>query len=641
MVNEYNFNLKTEGSDYQFKMIPTENRKTGIVIGGISYSIHPRSRQEKQAIELFLQRAQSSEPSTIQEFTSNLRNMSQVLGVSVTEQKAYQTGIAALIPQNSLKKKEVESNLTPRIPTTSGPIQPAHILQRMKDLGVLGVSIAVVNRGKVEWSAGYGDLEKSPLVQAGSVSKMINGLVVLSLIDQCQKAENLGVPSGLINDQRITLDTDVSTLIDAELWQSIDPDQITAGDKPKLTVRDLLAHTGGIPGHGGFDGYPQVAKITQEIEHITEDIEKLESVIPSVKSSSDLEHLQQQLTDLKRQLDKRNRALEIAYKGPTPNTDQILKGEGNSPQIKIEWEPSSKWQYSGGGSTILQKIVENLTGQDYPEVVKERVLDKVGAYDSTFHPADDAVAEGRDIDGDTLPGGWNKFPEYAAAGLWSTPTDLAKIIIGVQNTLLNAPNSLISSDNATEMITPEKRGIPGALGVFVEQTPHSTYFFHNGSTHGYRCMAIGNTEGMGAVVMTNSDSGEYLIDEIVPAIMKTYNWLDGDNLSLFQPALQPEELAAIEKATSIDEAKWMDYAGRYEFNEEGTIHPVQVSIEDGKITIQVENDPPYQVKPLTDSIGLYRESINGPQDILRFTRSPDGKVEELLLFGAKHQRKNN
>lgn len=632
MSNEYNFNIKSADSNYQFKLVPTNNPKPGVVIGGIAYSVRPRSRQERQAIDLFLKSAQGGEPSTIKEFASNLKNMPQIQTVTLTKHKAHLVGIATLIPPDPLKKSEVESSLIPKIPTTSGPVQPTHIMQRMKDLGIKGASIAVINRGQIEWTAGYGDLEKSPLAQAGSTSKMVNGLVVLSLIDQCQKAEAMGIPSGLANDQVITLDTDVSTLIDPDLWRSIDPNQITAGNNPKLTIRDLLAHTGGIPGHGGFDGYPQVAKITEEITTLKEEIHTTKLLKPSIKTASDIENLE-------RRLEKCKKALDNAHKGQIPNTDQILKGEGNSPQVKIEWAPNSRWQYSGGGSTVLQKIVENLTGQEYPTVVKERVLSKFDANESTFQPADDAVVAGKDIDGDPLPGGWNKFPEYAAAGLWSNSTELAKVVIGIQNILQEAPNSLINPDLAGEMITPEISGVPGALGMFVEQTPQSTYFFHNGSTLGYRCMALGNTEGMGAVVMTNSVSGEHLIDEIIPAIMKAYNWPDADTLPMFRPALGPHELAAIEETTSIDEAIWNSYVGDYEFIEEGEIHSVNVSTLDGKIMVKVDKDPSFAVKPLTDSMGLYRQSINGPQNVIRFTRSPSGVVEDLILFGAKHQRK--
>ena len=350
---------------------------------------------------------QSDQTGSIRDFVKYLKKIPNIEAVTVTKQKTHQTGISSLMPSTSSKRDQIESSLIPRIPTTHGPIQPTSILERMKELGVPGVSIAVINHGKIEWSGGYGDLEHSPLVQAGSVSKMINGLVILSLIDQCEEAQKLGHPSGLANNQIITLDTDVSTLLDPELWHSIDPNGITAGDEPKLTIRQLLAHTGGIPGHGGFNGYPQ--------------------------------------------------------------------------------------------------------------------------------------------------------------------------------------------------------------------------------------MAIGNTEGMGAVVMTNSASGEHLIDEVIPAIIKAYQWPDGDILPMFQPALQPQELAAIEHITAVDEANWADYIGRYEFDEEGTIHSVQVSVSGGKIMVQVEHDPPFQVTPLTDSMGLYRQGKNGPQDIIRFNRSPDGAVAGLILFGATHK----
>lgn len=522
------------------------------------------------------------------------------------------------------RQTAVENGLIPRIPTPGQSIKTASIEQRMQELGVPGVSITVINKGKPEWSSGYGELSKPVLIQAASISKTVTALTVLSLIDQCQKAEKEGTSSGL--SKNINLDTDVSTLLDEDLWRSIDPDERTKGNQPKMTIRSLLAHTAGTT-VSGFDGYPRLEQIEKEIFEINQQITHLEqslkeNQLTSSKDSQNLEKLKEKLQKLK---DVQSKAFK-----EIPTVDQILKGQGNSGQVKIVDTPGSKFNYSGGGTTILQKIVEVVTGQDFGKVVKERVFNKLEMDKSTYSPKESETCHGNGVDCSPLPGRWNAYPELAAAGLWTTPLELANMALGIHNSLEG--NGFISQELAKSMLTPQTKGIPNGLGVFVEQTESSKYFFHQGSNLGFRCMFVANSEGQGAVVMTNSEFGDPLYKEIIPSIARIYKWPDRDNLPMFQSPLKPEEIEAFNNPPIINMEKWKEYIGKYEF--EG--HVVEVSLSNEKVSIQVDRDPPFEMTPLTDNAALFRSSTPGPLDILRFKRIDDSLI--LELFGADHQR---
>src|SRR5207253_2537947 len=102
------------------------------------------------------------------------------------------------------------------------------------------------------------------------------------------------------------------------------------------------------------------------------------------------------------------------------NVDEILLGKGNSIAVQVEWLPGTKMAYSGGGTTILQKVIEVSTGKSFAEVVSERVFSKIGMQDSTYYPKEDEVVCGNGPDGKPISGGFRVHPELAAAGLWTT-----------------------------------------------------------------------------------------------------------------------------------------------------------------------------------------------------------------------------
>src|SRR2546427_8640311 len=123
---------------------------------------------------------------------------------------------------------------------------------------------------------------------------------------------------------------------------------------------------------------------------------------------------------------------------PVPTLVQIFNGEkpANTAPIRVDILPGTQERYSGGGITIEQQLMMDVTGKPFPELLRETVLDKIGMADSSYEqplPAGRAAmtAIGTYGDGKPVHGKWHIYPEMAAAGLWATPTDPAEIAVEV------------------------------------------------------------------------------------------------------------------------------------------------------------------------------------------------------------------
>lgn len=348
----------------------------------------------------------------------------------------------------------------------------------MRFYKVPGISIAVIDVGRVEWARGYGVLELSTkrpvtpdtLFQACSISKPIAAIAALRLVEQ----------------GKLNLDTDVNQKLVS--WK-IPENEFTK--EKKVTLRRLLSHTAGIT-VSGLPGY----------------------------------------------------AVEKAV----PNLLQILNGiaPANSKPIRVDIEPGSQWRYSGGGFLVLQQLLIDVAGKPFAELMREMVLEKLEMKNSTYQqplPRSLTVraARGYHEDGAMVKGGWHIYPEMAAGGLWSTASDLARVAIELQNSKAGKSNKVLSPRMANEMLSDQMDQFPVAmvskrygreirnqgLGFRLEGTGRAARFSYHGGKVGYTCFIVAYTEtGQGAVVMTNSDNGVELIQEIIRSIAKEYHWLD-------------------------------------------------------------------------------------------------------------------
>jgi CubicO group peptidase (beta-lactamase class C family) len=268
----------------------------------------------------------------------------------------------------------------------------------------------------------------------------------------------------LAQDKKINLDGDINTYLSS--WKF--PYKNSA---EKITVSNLLDHSAGLSVHG-FPGYMKG------------------------------QHL--------------------------PSTADILNGNGdavNAP-VRSETKPGSSYRYSGGGTTISQLIVTDVTNQPYEDYMWENVLQPLGMTNSFFNQnvplTKQSLLATAYVDGVAVSGKYHIYPEQAAAGLWTNPTDLAKYVIETQLALKGQSQKVLDQEMTIKRLTPTIAN--SAQGVFLEKKGDATYFFHSGSNEGFGAYYYGSLEdGNGVVVMSNSGFSPLLF-EVINSVAKVYEW---------------------------------------------------------------------------------------------------------------------
>src|SRR5262249_45380865 len=151
--------------------------------------------------------------------------------------------------------------------------------------------------------------------------------------------------------------------------------------------------------------------------------------------------------------------------------------------------PLTAYKYSGGAVTIAQLALTDVVRRPYPEILRDWVLAPIGmtrsGYDQPLSPERDRnAARAHDASGRARDAKWHVYPELAAAGLWTTPTDLAKLAIELQLATHGESSKVLSQAMAREMITPVGVG-PYAIGFAVVKNGEGWYFSHGGSNWGF------------------------------------------------------------------------------------------------------------------------------------------------------------
>jgi CubicO group peptidase (beta-lactamase class C family) len=216
---------------------------------------------------------------------------------------------------------------------------------------------------------------------------------------------------------------------------------------------------------------------------------------------------------------------------PIPTIIEVLDGKppANSDPIRVDMVPGSAYRYSGGGYTVTQLLIENVTGELMHEVAQREVIEKIEMDYSSFQkPLPSSLApltsSAHDRDGKPFRGHWYLPQGSVCCGLWTTPVDLAKFAVEIQKSIRGESNRVISQDKAKLMVSASELG-PAGLGLFLQGEGENVYFRHTGGNAGFRCGMIAHMDkGYGAALMTNSDNGGQLMIEIVNAIAEVHDW---------------------------------------------------------------------------------------------------------------------
>lgn len=235
--------------------------------------------------------------------------------------------------------------------------------------------------------------------------------------------------------------------------------------------------------------------------------------------------------------------------------------EGRSPSdndpVRVIYTPGSKFQYSGGGTTVEQLLIEDVTGVPFTEAARRYVFGPLRMTRSTYENplpvtyGNVAKAHGSDGEVRALPRGYEAMPEMAASGLWTTPSDYAQLVIALIESYQGKPGSFLSTALARQMMTEVGRSQVG-LGPFLEGEGLDRRFSHGGANDSYHTWMEGHlATGNGMVVFTNGSRGQRLYEEVRRAVALAEGWA---------PALSYHEQV---RALQLSAAELAEKAGIY------------------------------------------------------------------------------
>ena len=427
--------------------------------------------------------------------------------------------------------------------------------ERMKARHVPGFSIAVIRNFKIVWAKAYGfaDVDEKRAVTE----------TTLFQAGSISKPVFATAAMKLVQDGRVSLDASINSVLTS--WHLPDNDLTRAAP---VTLRMLLSHTGGTTVHG-FDGYVAGA--------------------------------------------------------PVPTLVQVLDGisPANSPPVRVDLAPGTRFRYSGGGTTIAQQALIDVSHKPFDRLLADTVFAPLAMTHSTYaQPLSQSLvadaAVGHDAAGAAIAGKRNVYPEMAAAGLWTTPSDLARFGIEVARAYSGQPSSVISQTTARTMLTKvaATRNPDSDIGIgfFLTRYDGVTYFGHGGTDEGFQAELRMNAQsGDGIAMMANSDQGDALMREVLPAVAAEYEW----------PGFPPPAAS-----TTVSHAHLRELAGSYQVDADTIL---RVALDGDHLELRRPFFTPTALVPIADSTFVSRDD---PARFI-FSKATDGAWQvEVVQPGA-------
>jgi CubicO group peptidase (beta-lactamase class C family) len=475
---------------------------------------------------------------------------------------------AAPLDESPELERRVERALLPPLQVQGEALEPITLAERMAALKVGGLSVAVFDEAGLVWAKGYGVAD----------AETREAVTARTLFQAGSISKSVNALAVLLAASKgaFSLDAPVNQLLGE--WKL--PDSPLTRQAP-VTLRRLLSHTAGTTVHG-FPGYPTGA--------------------------------------------------------PLPTLIEVLDGAppANTPPVRVELLPGAQFRYSGGGTSITQQVLVDTFSRPYPALLEQQVLGPLGMSSSTYQQPLGAewlerAASGHGMDGTVIPTRRHVYPEMAAAGLWTTPTDLATFFRELALARAGR-SSVISAELARDMtdrVEPEARV---GLGVFLFERRGAPLFGHDGVDEGFTASALASLDGVhGLVMMANSANGMRLFPEIERTVFAALGWAGAD-APVLRVALTAEQRSA-----------WLgDYTP-----DRGL--PFSVRVEGERLLLARPFEQPVELVAINSTRALQRETgfghtlhadgidIDGPRGMLGAARraSPGEKLPLLELAAGR------
>jgi CubicO group peptidase (beta-lactamase class C family) len=404
----------------------------------------------------------------------------------------------------------LQMGLAQRIRISGQEIDFQSLKQRQAEYNVPGVSVAFMRDGQIVWT-----------LQSGVKDVKSDLPLDENTVFQAGSISKPAFASVLMKyrqDNALDLDTDINKLLTS--WQL--PQHEWSGQQV-VSLRRLLSHTAGTTVHG-FPGY--------------------------------------------------------AADEPVPTLQQVLEGAepANTAAVTVNMQPGSRMRYSGGGTTLAQLTIQDTSGEPLPPMAERLLFAPLGMARSSFkQPISADLADNMAIpynaDGKPVKGGAHTYAALAAAGMWSTPTDMLKMASAVRNAYLGSKTNWISKATAVEILTtnaPTAKSPNVGMGFFINMSDEGEIlgFGHGGADEGFMSqLYLELDSGDGYAIMTNGNNGTKLIGELEIRI----------NEALDVGFAQPE----IKNLVEISKNELQEYLGHYTVTKPVTVDVVLKTAENG------------------------------------------------------------
>jgi CubicO group peptidase (beta-lactamase class C family) len=443
----------------------------------------------------------------------------------------------------------VEYGLLPAVSIEGRPQPPLGLRERMARFRVPGFGVALIEGSEIAAVRGYG-------VKDVGAADPVTGDTLFQAAS-ISKAVTAMAALHLVEAGILDLDIDVNQALRS--WQVPDNEHTQTS---KVTLRRLLSHTAGLTVYG-YRGYP-----------IGEDL---------------------------------------------PTLQKVLDGEppANSDPVRVFQEPGTAYSYSSGSDMVVQQLLIDVTGEPFPDLLQNLIFDKLGMAHSTFEqPLPEvcaaAAATAHRSDGQPVPGRWHVYPEQAAAGLWTTPSDLARLVVEMLKSFAGQSNAVLSAEMTRQMLT--RRMGPYGLGFFIIELEGRTRFQRPGWNEGYHSYIGGCVDdGRGIVWMTNGENGMLLGLEVLRGLSRLLDWPDFHSL----------EKAVAQVAPAVLE----DYAGSYRYPDYPEFGAVVGSEGDHLVLRETPDGLRYELYPESDTTFFALDR----HEPFAFIRDDDGRVETMMI----------
>jgi len=332
------------------------------------------------------------------------------------------------------------------------------IKERMKFYNVSGLSLTLINDGQISDSSSFGVLE------AGTSEKVDDN----SIFNACSISKFLTSILVLkLSDQGL-LDINDNVNNGLTSWK-VPENELT--QTKKVTIRNLLSHESGIVDPEG--------------------------------SFSNLN-----TTD------------------GVPNMIDLLMGKTTycNNSIEVKYLPETDFQYSDAGFCIIQQLIEDIYEMPFGEIMKEIIFAPLQMNNSTYEIVfSDAIKGkfscGHNKDGNVVNEKYPIYPYAAASGLWTTPTDIGKLVLELMSSLQGKSKLGLSINSVKELFN--SKGCKGwnGLGMFLDGSEKEIEVSSLGWGVGFQCMMVAFPYlGKGAIIMTNTDLGVHQLKGMIGEI---------------------------------------------------------------------------------------------------------------------------